>query len=65
MSLKMKLLDRGITSEDLDEIVHDAASRLASNANNDGAGSQIEFLQTTCCWTEKEILAALEDDLSE
>jgi len=45
MSLNMKLLEQGFTSEDLDEIVHDAASRLASNANNDGIGSQIEFLQ--------------------
>lgn len=34
----------GLEPEDLDGLVHDAASRTASAVNNDGLGSQIGFL---------------------
>lgn len=41
--------------EILDEVVHDAASQLASNANNHGERGQIEFLTTVCGWDSKDI----------
>ena len=47
-------------SGELDHIVHNAASRLAFNANNAGVKAQLEFLTTTCCWSEAEVLKALE-----
>ena len=49
-----------LVSEDLDEIVHDAASALASNANNEGVKGQFNFLMTVCGWTEKEIKQAVQ-----
>ena len=36
--------DLGLTDEDLDEIVHDIASEVASDINNGGVSSQIEYL---------------------
>jgi hypothetical protein len=35
---------QGVSSEDLDEAVHDAVSGLATKLNNDGLEAQIEFL---------------------
>jgi hypothetical protein len=35
---------RGVSSEDLDEAVHDAVDGLAASVNNGGLGAQIEFL---------------------
>lgn len=35
---------KGVGSEDLDELVHDCASSMASDANNAGLDGQIEFL---------------------
>jgi hypothetical protein len=55
---------QGMTSLLLDDIVHDAASRMASNANNDGLSSQLEFLRVTACWTDDDILNALNDAVS-
>jgi len=41
----MRQLEKaGITSEKLDNLVHETASDMASNVNNDGMKSQIEFL---------------------
>jgi len=36
--------DLGLTDEDVDEIVHDVASEIASDINNCGVSSQIEYL---------------------
>lgn len=36
--LKQTLLTKGLKCEDLDDIVHDAASLIASRANNSGTG---------------------------
>jgi len=59
MSIKLTLQQLGYESAHLDEVVHDAASQLASNANNDGMSSQVDFLITTCGWTEDQILSEL------
>ena len=61
MSLKQSLLADGYESQHLDEIVHDAASQLASNANNDGMSNQLDFLTVTCGWSDQEVRKALED----
>lgn len=53
--LKTALLNEGIESVHLDDIVHDAASIQASNANNGGIDSQIEYLNNTGL-TNEEIL---------
>jgi len=55
-----RLLKAGIESSSLDDIVHDAASQEASNANNGGLDDQINFLIDECGWTSKDILNALE-----
>jgi hypothetical protein len=54
--LKIALEKKGVESALLDDIVHDAASRLASNANNEGIDGQLDFLLNTCGWTEEEVL---------
>ena len=43
-TVKDKLEKNGVTSDGLDEVVCDIASGMASNANNGGMKSQIEFL---------------------
>ena len=40
----------------LDDTVHDAASQLASNANNEGIDGQLNFLMDTCGWSSEDIL---------
>ena len=40
----------------LDDIVHDAASTLASNANNGGVDAQLDFLMDKCGWDAEDIL---------
>lgn len=44
----MKLIDEarklGVKTEDLDEVVHDVASELASSANSGGLEEQLRFL---------------------
>ena len=44
-----------IKTEDLDDIVHNAASEMASNSNNEGLRGQVEFLTVICGWSEKDI----------
>lgn len=61
MTLKERILQAGFESVNLDDIVHDAASSLATNANNGGLDDQIEFLVTTCGWTEEQIMEALQN----
>jgi hypothetical protein len=56
--LKAALLKKGIESVHLDDLTHDAASQMASAANNDGVEGQIDFLIETCGWTPEMILKA-------
>jgi hypothetical protein len=44
MTLKQKLEAAGISSEQLDGLVHDAASRIASRVNNEGMAEQLILL---------------------
>ena len=54
-ALEELLEKHAIEAHDLDEIVHDVASELASNANSGGVTEQISFLTDVACWTEAEI----------
>lgn len=54
--LKEQLMKEGYESCHLDDVVHDAASGLASDANNSGLDGQIEFLVDTCGWTTEDII---------
>jgi hypothetical protein len=58
--LKTIFQKNGIESSSLDETVHDAASQMATNANNGGLEEQINFLYHTCEWTPQDIINALE-----
>jgi arsenate reductase-like glutaredoxin family protein len=51
--------DPQITSEMLDDLVHEAASGLASAINNDGKEAQLEFLRERG-WTDEDICDALD-----
>lgn len=53
--LKKEIISRGV-EDHLDGCVHDAASQLASAANNGGIEDQIDFLIDTCGWTAEMIL---------
>lgn len=44
-----------IEETDLDILVHDAASDLATKANNNGVHGQIEFLKVVCGWSDEDI----------
>ena len=44
---------------DLDEIVHEAASSMASSANNGGTIGQIVFLKAIAGWSDKDIIKAV------
>ena len=46
--LKEKIQQAGLESAHLDDVVHDATSRLGSDANNGGLDSQLDFLIDTC-----------------
>lgn len=54
--LKEILLKNGLEAASLDDITHDAASSLATNANNEGVDGQLEFLLTTCGWSPQDII---------
>jgi len=45
-----------LDEQDLDEIVHEVASQMATNANNNGYHGQIEFLKVVAGLDEDEIL---------
>lgn len=64
MSLKYNLQKQGIESVMLDEVVHDAASQLASSVNNDGMKSQLEFLTVVCGWSDEQVVAVLSEKTS-
>ena len=53
-----KLEQLGVESWMLDNLVHDAASGLGSQANNEGMKGQINFLKVICGWTDEAIIEA-------
>lgn len=44
---------------DLDEIVHEAASSMASDSNNEGVRGQLEFLKIIAGWSDEDIIDTL------
>lgn len=52
--MRAKLESLGITSENLDSMVDEAASDMATNANNGGMKSQLDFL-TQAGFTDERI----------
>jgi hypothetical protein len=56
--LVKKLEKAGLDCEDLDDLVHGAASQIGSAINNSGMDSQIEFLLEQG-WTKEHILKEL------
>lgn len=58
--LKQELSNAQLDTLDLDNVVHDAASALASNANNEGLSGQIQFL-TSHGWSYDDILKAAKE----
>lgn len=59
MDIQEYINQNGIKSEDLDDVVHDAGSQLATNANNDGIKNQIDFLTIVAGWSDEDIIKAL------
>ena len=63
MNISIKAVHEAITAagygaDHLDDIVHDAASKAATEANNGGLKDQIVFLGSLG-WSEKQILEAV------
>lgn len=56
------LMKKGLNSSDLDEVVQDASSDMASNINNSGVRAQLEFLVGRG-WPEEEILKDVSDGI--
>ena len=57
--LKTTLLSKGVNAEMLYDVIHDAASKLATNANDGGLDSQLDFLFNTCGWHDQDVLDIL------
>ena len=51
----------GVTTEDLDSIVEEGASRLVSRINNEGMAEQLRFLEDKVGMSEKDIIAAVSE----
>lgn len=51
-----KLKEKNVGCEDLDDTTHDAASILASEANNGGLEAQVDFLMDKCGWSAEDII---------
>jgi len=60
MTAKEYIEKHNIQSEDLDDVVHDTASQMASNANNGGIDEQIQVLKNGG-WTDNQIIFYLKD----
>jgi hypothetical protein len=60
LEFKKNLIAKGYTADDMDALVHDAASQAASSVNNEGLDGQVRYLLEQG-WTEKNVLEALED----
>ena len=56
------LKNNNIQPEDLDDLVHDAASSMASNSNNEGLSGQIDFLKIIAGWSDEDIINFIEDN---
>jgi hypothetical protein len=56
-SLKQLIEAKGLDSLDLDSLVHDTASKVASRINNEGLSEQLEFLEKEL--SEADILEEL------
>ncbi|MEZ9708607.1 hypothetical protein AB4254_08005 [Vibrio breoganii] len=59
MSLHSILHHKGYTSEDLDSVVNDTASRAATQTNNNGLSAQLKYLAEQGL-SDKDIVEALE-----
>ncbi len=64
-SLKTKLWNLGVSAEDLDPIVDEGASRLASRVNNEGMSEQLRFLEEQVGMSEGDIIKAVQDAMSD
>ena len=62
-NLEQQIEALGADCEELDSIVHDAASKIASKVNNEGMTSQIRFLKNEFNMTDKQILDAVKSEL--
>jgi hypothetical protein len=60
MTLIERIEAAGYSSEDLDELVYEAANAMASNSNNEGIRGQVNFLTLIAGWSESEILEELD-----
>jgi hypothetical protein len=49
------LSTNGVQPEDLDEVVHEAATSMASGANNEGMRGQVAFLRDIAGWSNDDI----------
>lgn len=58
MGLRQQLEAQGLNSQDLDSLVHDAAGRIASRANNEGMAEQLVILDMAG-FSDDEILNEL------
>jgi hypothetical protein len=56
---KKKLIAAGYTADDMDELVHSAASQHASSVNNEGLEGQVAYLLEQG-FTEKDVFDSLE-----
>lgn len=55
----VRYLEKKVNSEDLDELVHEAAAEAASVANNGGVKDQVQFLKSVCGFDDTDILRNL------
>ena len=62
MDCEKTLKDYDIISEDLDDLVHDEASKEASRINNEGMREQIEFLTEKRGLSVEEIVESIQGE---
>ena len=65
MSIKSELQNYGITTEDLDDLVHIEAEKMASGINNSGMTEQIAFLTENRQLTLEDIVNDIEENNEE
>ena len=63
-SLRKVLDEEGYESTDLDFLVHEVASQVASRVNNEGMKEQIEFLNNSGV-SDADILLCLQEEAAE
>ena len=52
---------KDLSEEDLDELVHNLASNIASQVNNQGVEGQLKFLRDVGGMTDEQILAGVDN----